>query len=88
MSSEREVLVAAGQLGPFSLWTSESLQPGTTVLLQVLRTVRPSDATSPLTTTHWDAREQFTLRLPLSHLLPGMELELKGQLFIVPTDPV
>lgn len=88
MSYESDLLVSAGRWGPFSVWTHESLPPGTMALLRAPRIVKTSDVTSPLITTKQDANGLFTLRLTSSLLPPGMELQLQGVLFSVPMDLV
>lgn len=87
MSSERDLPVYEGKWGAFSLWSVESLPPGTMVVLLGAHIVSSSDATFPQTTTKVAVNEPFTLRLTLSPLLPDMDLVVTGQAFSVRMDP-
>jgi hypothetical protein len=80
--SGRGRLVYEGRLGRFSLWTSESLPLGTTVLLLVCPTVGSLGAMSQPTIIRQAVRGQRMPKLMLSPSQPAMELHVKEVLSI------
>jgi hypothetical protein len=85
MSYVRDLLATEERWDALPSETITSLPKGTTVALQVARTVSNLGVTFQPMSTKLDAEGRFTLRLTSLRTPPDAELLLRGQVFIAPT---